>query len=281
LGYERSADVGNNVFVNGIEVNHQFDKSSAFLARAVDYIRCHIGSQIVIQSPISSMWELQIARVFCEEPTLQCFHSLFLSCNEPVLDACSPDRGFDWCLRCDKCSFIYLLLSAWLTPSAVIDLFHGHCLFHDDAVESTFMKLIDKEAVKPFDCVGTVEESSAAIHLSLLRYIYDGLHWSENDIDAMEVDGCLLLLSTHASSDGLNAQGSNDGIPPIVYLPIVLMNMCITLLLIVEVDCNYLRSSSRVHIDSSSSKLIEGCCYKYFDSSILRPDDVLQYWKLS
>ena len=222
------------MFVNGIEVNHQFDKSSAFLARAVDYIRTYIADSssssnsnqvVTIQSPIRCMWELQIARVFCSESELQCFHSLFLSCNEPTLDA-SSDGGFDWCLQCDKCSFIFLLLSAWLQPSAVTHLFHGRSLFQDDAAQSSFMKLIGKDkhneeeeevaAVKPFDCVGTIQESSAAIHLTLLRFIFDGLDRGDavaEDADAKEeVESCVLML-TPVNSDDYNTKPSKD-FPP-------------------------------------------------------------------
>ena len=38
LGHERSADVGNGVQWRGREVNHQYDKSGAFLARTRAYL---------------------------------------------------------------------------------------------------------------------------------------------------------------------------------------------------------------------------------------------------
>ena len=34
---------------------------------------------------------MEITRTFCEEPPLQVFHSLFLSCNEPVCDVRSTE----------------------------------------------------------------------------------------------------------------------------------------------------------------------------------------------
>ena len=276
--------MGNNVYINDMEINHQFDKSSIFLSKASDYIRKYIDNQVVVQSPISSMWELQIARVFCEEPKLQCFHSLFLSCNEPKLDVCSYGGGFDWCLRCDKCSFIFLLLSAWMAPAAVIDVFHGRSLFLDRAHEGSFMKLIGMEGVKPFDCVGTVEEASAAIHLSLLRFIYDELDKSGEgaiDIDAKKVDRCIIspILDSNngdVDEDGARVQhseGSIHRIPLFVSLPVVLSNLSITLGLLIEIKIK----SSIVEQHSGTCK----ACYRYFDSSLLCPDDVLRYWKLS
>jgi hypothetical protein len=97
LGYERSADEGNGVFVGGEEVNHQYDKSSRFLASASAYIqqlllpvllvlppRAEIDTEIrteteagtgagaaggerriprvAVKSVLHSMWELQVGR---------------------------------------------------------------------------------------------------------------------------------------------------------------------------------------------------------------------------
>jgi hypothetical protein len=115
------------------------------------------------------MWELEIAKTFCQEKNLRKFHPLFLSCNEAVCEVRTKgyyDRkiksdvvlggddegdadGLDtvkgnveqekrqeqieqqqtphrtqqqlvacteWCCDCEKCAFIFLLLSAWLPP---------------------------------------------------------------------------------------------------------------------------------------------------------------------
>ena len=48
LGFERSADEGNGVYVNEIEVNHQYDKSSIFLELAREYINRHINPIICL-----------------------------------------------------------------------------------------------------------------------------------------------------------------------------------------------------------------------------------------
>jgi hypothetical protein len=60
LGLERSADEGNGVFVEGQEVNHQFDKSSAFLAQAQEYIHGFIDPQITVVSTLHGLWEIQV-----------------------------------------------------------------------------------------------------------------------------------------------------------------------------------------------------------------------------
>lgn len=62
LGFERSADEGNGVFVRGgrLEVNHQYDKSSAFLRAAQRYVARSLAPQLQAASALSDLWELQV-----------------------------------------------------------------------------------------------------------------------------------------------------------------------------------------------------------------------------
>lgn len=94
---------------------------------------------------------------------MQPFLPVFLSCNEPL-------QG-DWCKRCDKCAFIYLLLSAWLPPAVVMHtVFGGVNMLDDVSLMCVFEKLVGLEGCKPFDCVGTVSEACAALQLTVLQY---------------------------------------------------------------------------------------------------------------
>ena len=97
LGHEKSADFGNGATVlvdtrGPVEINHQYDKSRAFLTLAADYVRLYIQPHLAIESRLCKMWELHIAKVFCREPTLRPFHKLFLSCNEPLGEDTSVRR---------------------------------------------------------------------------------------------------------------------------------------------------------------------------------------------
>lgn len=62
LGYEKSADEGNGVFVchNRVEVNHQYDKSQLFMTAAQQYIAEHIDPTLVATSRLSHLWELEV-----------------------------------------------------------------------------------------------------------------------------------------------------------------------------------------------------------------------------
>lgn len=165
LGHELAADEGNGVYINNgtLEVNHQYDKSSAFVDLAAEYIRNNITTDITICAPLNKLSELEISKVFCLEPALQPFHSLFLSCNEPI-------NKCEWCLKCEKCAFIFLLMSAWLG-----DEHTGQIIFSDvnmlqqhDRIP-VFLSLLGSKGHKPFDCVGTVEEVKAVVDKIIQR----------------------------------------------------------------------------------------------------------------
>jgi hypothetical protein len=88
---------------------------------------------------------------------------VFLSCNDPT-EQC------DWCKRCEKCAFIFLLLSAWLPTSSVVQtVFGGVDMLREEARKGLFRQLVGLEGAKPLDCVGTVAEASAAVHLAAVR----------------------------------------------------------------------------------------------------------------
>ena len=103
-----------------------------------------------------------MAKIFCTDPCLQEFHGIFLSCNEPV-DATR------WCSRCEKCAFVFLLMSAFLPPPCVRGVF-GDDLFQKECLTDTFKALVGKaddgKEMKPFECVGTITETKAAVELA-------------------------------------------------------------------------------------------------------------------
>lgn len=102
--------------------------------------------------------------MFCTDPRLQPFHPLFISCNEPV-------NQNTWCAKCDKCAFMFLLLSSWLPSSVVVGtIFNNVNMLENESLLPVFEALIGCGSYKPFDCVGTVNEAKAAVHLTALQY---------------------------------------------------------------------------------------------------------------
>ena len=158
LANERSASYGNTTF-DGIEVNHQFSKSlraerlmSAALAEAAPALRT-----FSVLRPAS---ELSIARAFAR---LEDYHHAFTSCNR--IFRIDPElRLTSWCCDCDKCRFVFLILAPFVGPEHLRSIF-GAAMLDDDAQYDGFALLTATGGHKPFECVGEVDESVAAIRL--------------------------------------------------------------------------------------------------------------------
>eukprot|EP00756_Hemistasia_phaeocysticola_P024058 Hpha_TRINITY_DN15927_c2_g1::TRINITY_DN15927_c2_g1_i1::g.74219::m.74219 len=175
VGNERSANGGNGVFMGGGgELNHQYDKSVRFERAMQRYLQEHVRSDLGYFSGLMDLWEVQIAQRFCAHPK---YLPVFYSCNE--------GEG-EWCNRCPKCCFVYLLMRAFAPTEAVTDLerrrpsgapgsppFAGD-LLDDPSLFSVFSSLVawppSDRGVKPMDCVGTPEEARLALHLVREKY---------------------------------------------------------------------------------------------------------------
>ena len=96
--------------------------------------------------------ELQIASLFsqCED-----YHEVFRSCN-------AGSKTDSWCGKCPKCLFTWIILSPFLSRKRLTEIF-GKDLLTDTDLKPIFEELNGTSAVKPFECVGTVEEVRACV----------------------------------------------------------------------------------------------------------------------
>ncbi len=158
LANERSASEGNLVF-DGVEINHQFSKGlrvERMLTAALEEAR----SPVLVCSLLRQASEIGIARAFSR---LTEYHHAFSSCNRNFhLDPAK--RGEAWCRDCDKCRFVWLALAPFLGPDALKDVFGG-AMFCDDAQYEGFALLAASGGRKPFECVGSQDETLAALTL--------------------------------------------------------------------------------------------------------------------
>jgi UDP-N-acetyl-alpha-D-muramoyl-L-alanyl-L-glutamate epimerase len=170
LANERSASAPNTIF-DGVPVNHQFSKSArveALMARAV----AETGAPVRIFSILRPASELSIARAFAR---MERYHHVFTSCN--TLFRLDPElRGTSWCGNCDKCRFVFLILAPFMDPQALSGIFGKAMLDADDQYEG-FALLTATGGHKPFECVGEVEESVAA-----MRLLADDERWREQRV---------------------------------------------------------------------------------------------------
>eukprot|EP00755_Sulcionema_specki_P021870 Sspe_Gene.75144::Locus_46956_Transcript_1_1_Confidence_1.000_Length_1672::g.75144::m.75144 len=170
VGNEKSANEGNGVFIETaegkVEVNHQFDKSFAFESRLHSYLRQYVWDELHYFSGLQDLTELQIAARFVEHPE---YLPVFFSCNEP-----DGDFNSEWCGRCAKCSFVFLLLAAYLPVPAFVPSPLPYNLFETPAAFPTFASLTGYRRPKPMDCVGTADEACMAVALAHARAVAAG-----------------------------------------------------------------------------------------------------------
>lgn len=158
LANERSASSGNLEW-DGIEVNHQFSKSRRAEMLMQDAVS-ELAPGLQVFSVLRMASELSIARAFSGFPQ---YHGAFTSCNR-VFRIDPSLRASSWCCDCDKCRFVFLILAPFFAPSELERIF-GSPMLQDMDQYKGFALLAASGGEKPFECVGEVEESMAAIYL--------------------------------------------------------------------------------------------------------------------
>ncbi len=158
LSNESSA---NESTVIGSTVNHQYSKSLEF----EDDFRAYCSGirQFNYFSFLRPLAELQIAMLFSR---LQKYHDVFRSCNV-------GSKQDIWCGRCAKCLFAYIILSPFITPSRLNQIF-GHPLLDDMLLKHEFMQLTGCAESKPFECVGTIDEVRQALDMARSTWYHEG-----------------------------------------------------------------------------------------------------------
>jgi hypothetical protein len=164
MSNEHSANAPNLTF-GGREINHQYSKSLEFEQDFAGYIGRRISPDVAYFSLLRPLSELEIARRFANYPQ---YFSVFRSCNKAFRQA-AAERGREWCGNCPKCRFVFLALAPFVGKSMLIGIF-GRNLLDDPAQVPGFAALCGEAGYKPFECVGEIAESAAAMsHLGRHR----------------------------------------------------------------------------------------------------------------
>jgi UDP-N-acetyl-alpha-D-muramoyl-L-alanyl-L-glutamate epimerase len=153
LSNESSA---NESTVKGSEINHQYSKSFEFEEDMRFYVRNFISPEIEYFSFLRPLNELQIARLFSVYPN---YFDVFKSCNV-------GSKTDSWCGNCAKCLFTYIILSPFI-PQETLETVFGKNLLKDINLWPLLRQLTGMTSSKPFDCIGTLDEVNAALHLTI------------------------------------------------------------------------------------------------------------------
>lgn len=155
LSNEASA---NEATVLGTNINHQYSKTYEFEVDFNNYTKKYFNIDIKYFSLLRALTELEIANFFSH---YEKYHHVFKSCNVG-----SKREPWNWCCKCAKCLFVYIILSPFLYKDKLISIF-GNDLFADETLLKTFIELVGYSDKKPFECVGTYNEARYAVSLTI------------------------------------------------------------------------------------------------------------------
>lgn len=169
LSNESSA---NESTVKGSYVNHQYSKSLEFENDFRKYV--NEAASFNYFSFLRPLSELQIAMLFSR---FTAYHDVFRSCNV-------GSKEDIWCGHCAKCLFAYIILSPFIEPARLNEIF-GKSMLDDTSLDLEFRQLLGLAETKPFECVGTVSEVRQALQMATERW-YKGKNPKLVELDKLE-----------------------------------------------------------------------------------------------
>ncbi len=156
-GNERSAD-DQNLTWRGLAINHQWSKSFLFEQQFAAWCARRMQGGPRYFSLLRPLTEVRIAEAFA---THGAYFDHFASCNANFRQEAS-ERPARWCGTCPKCVFVYLVLAPHVRDDELAAIFDGDFL-GDPTNAPLLERLAGVTGFKPFECVGTAEESHAAL----------------------------------------------------------------------------------------------------------------------
>ncbi len=149
LSNEASA---NEATIPGSDINHQYSKSIDFERNFRDYYSRYILKEFNYFSFLRPLNELQIVSIFSK---LEKYHKVFKSCNV-------GSKTNTWCGNCPKCLFTHIMLSAY-KGTDYADQIIGMPMLNREENTAYFDELCGFSAIKPFECVGTLNDVQTAM----------------------------------------------------------------------------------------------------------------------
>ncbi|HEX8303677.1 MAG TPA: hypothetical protein VF612_02280 [Jatrophihabitans sp.] len=146
-----------NLQWRGEPVNHQWSKSAAAEQALQAALQSRLGGTGLYFSLLRHLNEMQIAQLYCRTTA---YDDVLTSCNNAYTIDRAPTQR--WCGNCPKCRFVFLALAPFAGVERLVRIF-GANLLDDEAQLPGYRALLGIGAFKPFECVGEIEESQAAV----------------------------------------------------------------------------------------------------------------------
>lgn len=149
----------------GLEVNHQYSKSAEFELSYQKLLTENFGNSIRYYSLLRSLNEVQITKIFAENSFAK-YKDTFCSCNKAFRQNAT---NISWCGKCPKCCFVFLALTPFVDKIELEEVFNANPLLDKENI-NIYKELLGKTQSKPFECVGTINESSWAMNQAYKIY---------------------------------------------------------------------------------------------------------------
>jgi hypothetical protein len=140
----------------GADVIHQYSKTYRFEARVADYVQRYLAADARFFSLLRPLYELQVVQLFSAYPRQ---FPVFRSCNR-------GSKQNAWCGECAKCLSIFTALFPFVAEPELHTMF-GRDLFARADLVPLARALVGLAETRPLECVGAVDETLAAFHLSV------------------------------------------------------------------------------------------------------------------
>jgi len=156
-----------HAWIDDLPVNHQWSKTWQAEQLFAEYVQRYISPDIHVGSPLRVFSELKIAELFAKKAWAKYGHA-FSSCNVANYQQGVQNTELKWCGNCPKCANSYLLFAPFIAPDELQSLFGGQDLFAKPSLTDIFKGLLGIDGfMKPFECVGEVDELRLAYHKAL------------------------------------------------------------------------------------------------------------------
>jgi hypothetical protein len=154
--HEASANTGNLIWEKtGKEVNHQWGKSVVAERLIDDYVRAELVEDSNFFSILMPIHDVAIFSLLRQDLDMV-----------PAAHSCNMKKP--WCMRCPKCSYVWLGYRAHLPDEDVLAIF-PHDLIELPENQKYFQDMVGLGKHTPFECIGQIEESRLALILCLER----------------------------------------------------------------------------------------------------------------
>ncbi|HEY5267715.1 MAG TPA: hypothetical protein VII94_01110 [Candidatus Saccharimonadales bacterium] len=173
---EHSANEANFKY-QGVDVNHQYSKSSEFEKLLQKYLKANYGDSIRYYSFLRPLSEVYIAELFANN-YFDKYKSVFSSCNNAYNHL---SHEIYWCGKCPKCAFIFLAFTPFVEQVELEKLWHRNLIL-DVNLDQLYRQILGIKGDKPLDCVGEIKESRVAMRLA--QRIYPELDKYQFELDS-------------------------------------------------------------------------------------------------